>query len=195
MTPTLADRGCIVVEGLLDRRLARILYDVLLIRQWRGEFKRDRQIPDACSFWGDTTLDAVLIGLQPEIEAASGCQLLPTYSYARLYLQGQSLPRHRDRAACEIAVTIHLGYCGARPPPIQFAPDIAVHQNCGDAVIYLGDKLEHWRDVFEGTNFGQVFLNYVRADGSRQACLHDGRQKAFPPSFSPEKQGADINHP
>jgi hypothetical protein len=183
MVATLANQGFLVVEGFIDRRLARILYDVLLLRQWRGESKRDDQVPDANSHWGDSTLDAVLLGLLPDLEMASGCALLPTYSYARLYLQGHSLPRHRDRAACEIAATIHLGHSGEEPPPIRFAPDVAVVQQPGDAVIYLGDRIEHWRDPFAGCNFGQIFLNYVRADGERRGYIHDGRQHAFPPSL------------
>jgi hypothetical protein len=183
MVPALIHDGYLVIEGFMDRRLARILYDVLLLRQWRHESKRDGQVPDAYSYWGDSTLDAVLISLQPDLEAAAGCALLPTYSYARLYQNGNSLARHRDREACEIAATIHLGYSGMGPPPIRFAPDVAVTQQPGDAVIYLGDKLEHWRDAFAGVNFGQLFLNYVRADGARRGYVYDGRLDAFPPSL------------
>jgi hypothetical protein len=176
----LAETGFVVVDALIDRRLAHLLYRVLLLRHWRGESKRDAQVPDACSHWNDTTLDAALLELQPDIERACGFALLPTYSYARLYLEGQSLARHRDRAAAEIAVTLHLGHSGCEPPPIRFAPDVAVLQRPGDAVIYLGDRLEHWRDVFAGENFGQLFLNYVRAGGSRRQLIYDGRCDAFP---------------
>lgn len=185
MIPMLANRGYVVVENFIDQRLAGFLYNILLLRQWRGEYKHDNQIPTANSHWGDATLDAFLISLMPNVETVSGCSLLPTYAYARLYLHGQSLPRHRDRAACEIAVTIHLGYTGAAPPPIQFAPDTAVVQKPGDAVIYLGDQVEHWRLRFTGTNFGQIFLNYVRADGDRQKYIYDGRQEAFPNEWLP----------
>lgn len=184
MQPDLAAHGHVVVAPLIDRRFARILYDVLLLRQWRGEHKRDDQVPTAQSHWGDTTLDALLIGLLPDIEAASGCPLLATYSYARLYLHGNALARHRDRDAAEIAVTIHLGADdGDPPPPLRFAPDVAVVQQPGDAVVYLGDQLEHWRDPFTGSRFGQLFLNYVRADGARRGHVHDGRHDAFPPTL------------
>jgi len=185
MDSTLAQQHYVVVEGFIDKRLARILYDVLLIRHWRREFKHDDQVPDANSHWGDSTLDALLVGLLPDVESASGCALLPTYSYARLYLQGQALPRHRDRAACEIAVTVHLGSADRQPPPLRFAPDVSVSQRPGDAVVYFGDRLEHWREPFEGTNFAQLFLNYVRADGERRCYVHDGRISAFPPSILP----------
>ena len=49
--------------------------------------------------------------------------------------------------------------------------------------VYLGDQVEHWRDAFTGSNFGQIFLNYVRADGARRSYVYDGRHHAFPPSL------------
>jgi hypothetical protein len=189
VTGTLATDGLNVVERLIDERLARILYNSLLLRRWRGEFKQDDQVPDAQSHWGDTTLDAVLLGLQPDIEKVCGRRLLPTYAYARLYLRGNALPRHRDRGACEVAASIHLGFSGRPPPPIRFAPDVAVVQNIGDGVVYLGDRIEHWREPFEGDDFGQIFLNYVLAEGDRRGRLHDGRLGAFPPSLSPAPEG------
>jgi hypothetical protein len=35
--------------------------------------------------------------------------MLPTYSYARIYANGDELKKHRDRPACEVSVTLHLG--------------------------------------------------------------------------------------
>lgn len=186
--PALERDGLVVVEGLLDPRLAGILHTLLVLRHWRGEYRRDDQVPEAGSHWGDCTLDALLLGLRADIERCSGCALLPTYAYARLYLRGQALARHRDRDACEVAATIHLGARGA-VPPIRFAPpgraECAVRQRPGDAVVYLGDRVEHWREPFEGEYFAQLFLNYVRADGERLARLFDGRDDAFPPMLHP----------
>ena len=45
MNPVFAAQGLVVVEGLIDERLARILYRCLQLRHWRGEFKRDDQVP------------------------------------------------------------------------------------------------------------------------------------------------------
>ena len=181
MNPALKEQGYIVTKNFLDPFVADFLYNILVLRQWRGDYKRDDQVPDAGSHWGDCTLDALLICLLPKVESVSRCFLLPTYSYARLYLNGQSLQRHRDREACEIAVTIHLGHSGGQPPPVRFAPHASIQQQPGDAVIYLGDRIDHWRDAFDGDHFGQLFLNYVHANGNRRKCLYDGRVKAFPP--------------
>lgn len=184
MTPDLSQHQHVVIRRLIDERLARVLYNVLLLRSWRGEAKHDGQAPAADSHWGDCTLDAMLIVLQHEIERVCGCALLPTYAYARLYWYGDSLPRHRDRAACQVAASIHLGASGGGAPTIWFSPDVAVAQRAGDAVIYLGDRIEHWREPFRGENFGQLFLNYVFAEGERRDLIHDGRRAAFPPSLS-----------
>lgn len=188
MDAELARKRFVVVPRLIDEQLARTLYHVLLLRNWRGEVKYDRQTPTAESHWGDTTLDAALLVLQSRIEQSSGCRLLPTYAYARLYFNGDRLARHRDRAACQVAATIHLGADGPAPP-IWFEPGIAVSQRPGDAAVYLGDSIDHWREPFEGDRFGQLFLNYVFADGERTRLVYDGRSDAFPPSLSPSPRG------
>lgn len=183
MSCTLGPSGVVVVPSLLSPEWAQTLFDLLVLRSWRNEAKRDNQVPDADSFWGDATLDALLINLSPQIEKLSGKRLLPTYAYARLYTYGNALPRHRDRAEAQLAVTIHLGHDGLPPPPINFAPDLRLIQQPGDAAIYLGDAIEHWRDAYVGQRFGQLFLNYVFANGDRASRLFDGRLDAFPPQI------------
>jgi hypothetical protein len=179
----MSSKGFVVMPGFVEPRLAKTLYNLLLIREYRGEGKKDQQVPRALSFWGDSTLDAFLVTIMPEVEHAAGCELLPTYCYARLYVAGDELKRHRDRQACEVVATVHLGHAGDEPPPpVRFAPDHAVHQRPGDAVIFRGDQLDHWRDPFAGTNFGQLFVNYVRADGPNRGLAFDGRRGMFPPS-------------
>ena len=37
--------------------------------------------------------------------ALIGKEVLPTYSYARLYTEGEILSKHKDRPSCEISVT------------------------------------------------------------------------------------------
>lgn len=181
MDPELAQRRLLVVPQLIDERMAALLYHVLVLRNWRGEIKRDRQAPLADSHWGDATLDAALLVLTGAIERASGCALLPTYAYARLYFRGDALARHRDRSACQVAATIHLG--GAATP-ICFEPDIEISQHPGDAVVYLGDGIDHWRAPCASEQFGQLFLNYVLADGARAGLCYDGRHGAFPPALT-----------
>ena len=63
-------------------------------------------------------MDGLLNTLVPEIEGASGLRLFPTYSYFRVYKKGDTLAKHTDRPACEISVTLCLGFEEGKPWPI-----------------------------------------------------------------------------
>ena len=97
-------------------------------------------------------------------------------SYARLYKHGDVLARHKDRVACAISSTINLG---GDPWPIYLNTTKNIAQDGfkvdlapGDLLMYSGDKMEHWREEFQGDISGQVFLHYNEA-GSKNK--YDGR--------------------
>jgi hypothetical protein len=185
MPSSLSASDVVVVPKFVDARLAHMLHTMLLLRQHRGEAKRDDHMPTALSFWGDTTLDAFHLAVLDQVEAVANGPLFPTYCYARLYGYGDTLLRHHDREACEVVTTIHLGSRGAQPPPICFATGDQIQQQPGDAVVFHGAKVDHWRERFEGQEFGQVFMNFVRADGPHSNQALDGRYQAFPPGIVP----------
>ena len=99
-------------------------------------------------------------------------ELVPCYSYARIYKYGDVLHRHKDRPECEISTTINLG---GDNWPIYLDPSqgegkegIKVDLNPGDMLVYKGEKLEHWREPFQGYDCGQVFLHYNDKKGPFQ---------------------------
>src|SRR5919202_1531951 len=49
MNTELREKGYIPCKGLLEPRLARVIYKTLLLKQWRGECFRDNHIPTAVS--------------------------------------------------------------------------------------------------------------------------------------------------
>jgi hypothetical protein len=185
MASSLAATGVVVVPQFIDGRLARLLQTMLLLRQHRGEGKRDDHIPTALSFWGDSTLDALHLAVLDQVESVAGARLFPTYCYARLYSRGDTLHRHHDREACEIVTSIHLGSHGGAPPPICFATGDEVEQRPGDAVVFHGAAIDHWRSTFHGDRFGQVFMNFVRVDGPFRDQALDGRHQSFPRDVVP----------
>jgi hypothetical protein len=180
MASSLATSGVVVVPQFVDARLAHMLHTMLLLRQHRGEGKRDDHMPTALSFWGDSTLDAFHLTVLGQVEEVAGGPLFPTYCYARLYTYGDTLHRHHDREACEIVTSIHLGSRGAEPPPICFDTGDEVQQRPGDAVVFHGATVDHWRQQYLGDEFGQIFMNFVRADGPHRGQALDGRYQAFP---------------
>ena len=124
----------------------------------------DSQILNTYSNYGDVAIETLLLKLQPLIEAETGMQLSPTYTYARIYKKGDILKRHKDRFSCEISATLNLG---GDPWPIFLEPTgkegeegISILLQSGDLLIYEGCKLEHWRETFKGEICSQAFLHY-----------------------------------
>jgi hypothetical protein len=183
MNAELREKLYLPVKGLVEPNLARFIYQTLLLKQWRGECFRDGHIPTAVSLANDAPTDALLLHLLPRIEEISGCRLVPTYSYARLYFHGDAIIRHRDRTACEISASVHLGRDGGESF-LCFAPNTRVDLDCGDGAIYLGCEADHWRESFTGNTMGQIFLHYVVKDGPYAEHYFDGNADRFPPSIS-----------
>ena len=165
-----------------------------------GTFKDD-QVLNTYSIYGDPTFDTLLMKMLPVMKRETGLNVVPTYSYARIYKKGDILRRHKDRPSCEISTTINLG---GDPWPIFIDGTGAdsvidemknIHKpnapkgtkvllEVGDMLIYEGCKLEHWREPFEGDNCGQVFLHYNNADGQfKDINIFDGRDKLGTPNW------------
>jgi len=154
-----------------------LIYDTGMLGTWK-----DEQVPNTYSHYGDPVMETLLMKVLPTMQQETGLQLIPTYSYARIYKQGDILKRHKDRPSCEISTTIHLG---GYPWPIYIdgtgannvidekkglvkpgAPaGTKVLLEVGDMLVYSGCELEHWREPLEGNTCAQVFLHYNHVNG------------------------------
>ena len=133
-----------------------ILYDIGLHGTWK-----DEQIPNTYSHYADNVMETLLMKVLPIMQQETGLQLIPTYSYARIYKNGDILHKHKDRPSCEISTTIHLG----GDPWSIFVEGTEVLLDVGDMLVYSGCELEHWREPFEGNTCAQVFLHYNHVNG------------------------------
>ena len=133
-----------------------ITYDTGLLGTWT-----DQQIPNTYSHYADHVMETLLMKVLPKMQQETGLNLIPTYSYARLYKKGDTLKRHKDRPSCEISTTIHLG----GTPWLIFIDNTEVLLDVGDMLVYSGCELEHWREPLKGDVCGQVFLHYNHVDG------------------------------
>ena len=133
-----------------------ITYDTGLLGTWT-----DEQVPNTYSCYADPVMETLMMKVKSKMQQETGLNLIPTYSYARLYKKGDVLKRHKDRPSCEISTTIHLG---GTPWPI-FIEDTEVLLEVGDMLVYSGCELEHWREPLEGDVCGQVFLHYNHVNG------------------------------
>ena len=123
---------------------------------------QDKQIPNTYSHYADMVMENLLINIKPRVEEETDLSLIETYSYVRLYKKGDILKKHTDRDACEISVTLNLG---GDPWALYLYPNVKLTLNPGDAVIYGGIEIEHWRKKFKGDICTQVFLHYNHVNG------------------------------
>jgi len=126
----------------------------------------DSQVKNSYSIYGDFLFETLLMKVLPVVEKHSKLELVPTYSYARVYEKGDILKEHKDRPSCEISVTLNLGgeqwdfYLDSKNNK-----EIKVKLSPGDILIYSGCELKHWRKKFEGNICAQVFLHYNDING------------------------------
>ena len=131
------------------------------------------------SWYADPLIEVVVRNSISEVEAATGLELHPTYSFTRVYQKGDELKPHIDRPACEISVTSHIATVGKPWPIYMKAPgkEPTVHYlEPGDACIYKGCEVTHWRDKAVDTDLNvQVMLHYVDKNGPNAAYKFDKR--------------------
>ena len=171
-------------KNAISKDIARFIYQYFLLKRnilrkmvekkYISPFNQDwykfgvRQCkPPTFCIYGDPAGDTLLTLVQPLIEKEVGSLLIPTYSYARVYENGDVLRRHVDRTACEISGTLFLG---GEEWPLYIDPTgktkqkgIKMDMEPGDMLIYSGSELEHWRNTFKGTHCVQIFIHFNRA--------------------------------
>lgn len=172
-------KGALHLKNLISKDVCYHLTHLLSLKGSYG-YGGDPQVPNSKSAGaGEYAGEVVLESVWPIIEEAVGEELFPTYSYSRLYGNGDELKKHSDRPSCEISVTIQLGRSHHYAWPIYMGGhrfDLAE----GDGVIYKGCDVLHWRDPCDGPEgyySGQVFCHFVRANGPYAEYAGDKRWK------------------
>ena len=187
-----------MIRGALSKELANFIFNYMMLQRDAVDLmvknnkvnpanpfmgnRVDQQITGAYSKYADWVMETLLMYMIPIMKAKTGMELLPTYSYTRLYEKGNTLHRHKDRPSCEISTTLHLGGdewpIFLDPSGQDFVIDeyknihkpgapkgIQVDLKVGDMLIYSGCELEHWRESFQVNVCSQVFLHYNHANG------------------------------
>jgi len=153
---------------LLKRNVVSFYLNLNLIQKnhlFIGRYE-DPQVNNTYSEYSDFSMETLLSFLKPVLENETKLQLIETYSYARIYKNGDILKKHKDRPSCEISTTLNLG---GEQWPIYLKKDndeIEIVLNPSDMLIYRGCEVEHWRNKFEGNICAQVFLHYNDINGS-----------------------------
>jgi hypothetical protein len=194
------ENGYVIIKDFLKPELASLLYEYskmkarresikeafypeLFNESYDGEFD-DPQSLGAYSLYGDPIMDSLLQSSTQFVSNAIQIELIPTYSYWRLYITDNELKKHMDRPSCQYSTTLCLGYDISNIEnkdynwPIYIkshnSEEKCVKLNPGDMVIYKGCEVEHWRDAYKGLNHAQVFLHYNEKQG-KYNNINDGR--------------------
>jgi hypothetical protein len=173
-------KGYTLIKNALNKELRDVITQYALFDEMQ-DFSPDRyQVPDAHSKYADPAMEAILLHLHPLMEKETGLELYPTYSFYRVYRNGDILEPHKDRPSCEISTTVCFNY--SYDDSIYAWPIImdgeAIAMAPGDIVVYRGVELEHSRDKFTPPNDDwqvQAFLHYVDINGSYSEYKFDKR--------------------
>lgn len=134
-----------------------------------------------------------LWGLTPSIATALGMDLLPSYSYFRIYREGDVCRVHSDRYACEVSLSLTLDYSDGVPWPLELAgvasepsalveegfgdqPYQAIAMEPGDGVLYQGVNRRHGRITPNPNAWSaHLFCHWVRRGGGYADHAFDGQ--------------------
>lgn len=179
------ERGYALAENLLSPDQIAFVRSAMDTSLRTGAMHRSQggTVPEAAlNQYAPLGGEAMLVQSRAEIEALVGRELVPAYAFWRIYERGAALLRHVDRNACEVSATITVASDPANADwPIMVegldGTSAALVLRPGDAAIYLGCQVPHWRDPLPGASQHQLFLHYVVKDGPNAARAFDGRGK------------------
>ena len=142
------------------------------------EIHGDDYIPIAHFHWGVTSA----------VSEMTGADLLPSFSYFRMYVGGDICRIHSDRPASEVSLSVTLAYGDDKPWPFSVAttpvarpgmmnlsdefgdePFATFIMQPGDAVLYAGSTHRHGRIEPNPNEWSaHLFLQWVTRDGPNQ---------------------------
>lgn len=179
--------GYVILRNVLDKQVLDLLEtqtklceqnECYKINKFPSEYPfGDKSCPKSFTKYGLLCYESLLINLKSIIETHVGKELLPTYSYMRIYYKDSILEKHTDRSSCEYSATICVSI-DETPWDIFFMCEKEMRRITlfpGDLIIYKGAQLEHWRDKYQGKQQIQVFLHYVDKNGFNSDCANDKR--------------------
>lgn len=166
------DLGFVVIRNFISEKKA-----VKLSNEFR-EFcnknadtvEPDPQVPNAPAIHNHSAFVELLSSKTSKVSKIVGERVLPSYCYARVYSNKSILKKHRDRPSCETSLTVHLDGDKKWEFCIEDAKGKVnkVILNRGDAILYKGIEVYHWRDKYKGSFYCQVFLHYVKSAGDNK---------------------------
>lgn len=192
------EAGYFVLRGAVPPESMRTLHDYALMQRQHPGYYNTEPITSSLDRYADVMAESLLLELQQPIEAGTGKQLFPSYSWLRIYYPGSELPKHIDRKSCEVSASITVGFDADEQWPLfvhSQGKDIAIDLSPGDLLVYDGSDVPHWRETFKGRYWIQIFLHYVDRAGEQTAYRFDGRPAIGAPKVRKTARSKGRNKP
>jgi len=141
----------------------------------------DEMVQRSFSWYSPLCFEALSNSLiKSAVEKVLGEEVYPTYSYARIYYYGAEMKKHTDRSSSEFSVSCCISVDADNTDWFLEVEDrdkniIRVEQEPGDAIMYMGNELAHWRRPYTGKEQINAFMFYVRKHGEKQELKYDTR--------------------
>lgn len=168
----LFERGYLPLSGLVPPYHIGSLRRYYRYHTRMGTFALgDDQTPGRYTAYDEPTTRYVHQQLARTISDLARRVVVPSYNYLSFYQGGAILDPHTDREACEYTVSLCID---ATPDPHTYGAwplglmtqdgPISLVQDIGDAVLFRGRYLTHWRDRLpEGYTSSSVLFHFVDA--------------------------------
>lgn len=174
------ENGYCIIKSAISKEIRDFGTQYALFDEMQDLGPGDTQVPGAHFKYADPAMETMLLNLHPIMEENTGLKLFPTYSYYRVYREGDDLKPHKDRPSCEISATLCFNYSyddkKIKWPIFMNGTEIVLEP--GDMAIYRGCELSHWREPLVSGNDDwhvQGFFHYVDQFGPFAEFKYDHR--------------------
>ena len=211
--------GCELVKNIIPKETLKLIHKYTFeknaneVKNDMNSYNYSDIVPGPHTYnnYSDMYMELIATTIQRDIEQVTNLQLFPTYTFYRTYFPGNTLKHHIDKPPCDISATILLDAhykndssyrwkIFADPEPYRNnetldpynIPDnkgVGIEQKPGDALIYRGCDIPHWREEFvaeEGSYHTQLFCHFIDKNGPYYPkWKYSGRPGlGFPPESS-----------
>ena len=187
-------KGYLLAQNFFDTAMLGLLQEYFKIKYQivkHHNFVRNEPGPYAVSsgynFYADSLTESISINNLNKISKLLDIELLPTYSYTRIYEKDDVLVPHIDRPACEVSATCPIITSNDCPSVIYISnytfdrkkdkvittleevkkrgdySEVKLYP--GDALFYKGCEKYHWREPLKEDLLIQFFRHYVDKNG------------------------------
>ena len=164
----------VVVEDFLDQSEIKLLKNYTKLTHRFNTSNFDPVMNYDTALYGDPVFESLMVSKNKIMNDICNKELVPTYSYWRMYTNTATLKMHSDRPSCEFSVSVMID--SDKTPWPFIAGENSIMQKPGDAVIYKGCDLKHGRpEAYKGDYHAQVFLHYVDKNGKNKDFIYDTR--------------------